>query len=169
MQLLPCNHIQAAVRCYAQAQPLHIKHEILQTLTLSQEVKQVKPSLYDDFLSEVMNFSLEQAIWLLQSESESPLVQRVSKNMMVCRCKPSPKCPLGYVHLSIFSTKIKDRVEHKYCCACKAYDNMVRNLQFFEANVSKCIFYRLEKYLERTPTRSSVFITTRAYLRFLAI
>jgi hypothetical protein len=50
LQLLPCNHIQAAVRCYAQAQPLHIKHEILQTLILSQEVKQVNYLRYDSLL-----------------------------------------------------------------------------------------------------------------------
>jgi hypothetical protein len=59
--------------------------------------------------------------------------------MMVCRCKPSPKCPLGYVHLSIFSTKIKDRVEHKYCCACKAYDNMVKTQPFL--NIQNLIKY----------------------------
>ncbi|XP_059488653.1 uncharacterized protein C2orf42 homolog [Neocloeon triangulifer] len=119
--LLPCSHIQAAVRCYAQAQPLLIKNEILQTLNISQEIKQ--------------------AIWLLQSETEGPLVQRVSKNMMVVRCKRSPKCPLGYVHLSIFSTKIKDRVEHKYCCACKAYDNMTSKVPGKNPNERQCLHY----------------------------
>ncbi|XP_065352497.1 uncharacterized protein C2orf42 homolog [Cloeon dipterum] len=121
LQLLPCNHIQAAVRCYTQAQPLLIKNEILQTLVVSNEVKQ--------------------AIWLLQSETDGPLVQRVSKNMMVVKCKPSPKCPLGYVHLSIFSTKIKERVEHKYCCACKAYDNMTSKVPGKNPNEKQCLHY----------------------------
>ncbi|XP_048507387.1 uncharacterized protein C2orf42 isoform X2 [Athalia rosae] len=96
-----CQHIQAALRCYAEAQPLTLRNSILSSLNVNNEMKQ--------------------EIWLLATETSGPLVQRVSKNIMAVKCKASPKHPLGYLHFSFFVTKLKDRVEHKYLCSCTAF------------------------------------------------
>ncbi|CAB0038595.1 unnamed protein product [Trichogramma brassicae] len=85
-----CQHVQAAYRCYAEAQPLTLRNSILSSLNVNQETKQ--------------------EIWLLATDSSGPLVQRVSKNIMAVKCKVSPEHPLGYLHFSFFTTKLKDRV-----------------------------------------------------------
>lgn len=95
-----CQHIQAALKCYAEAQPLTLKNSILLSLNVNNETKQ--------------------EIWLLATETSGPLVQRVSKNIMAVKCKASPKHPLGYLHFSFFVTKLKDRIEHRYFCSCTA-------------------------------------------------
>ncbi|KAK9295414.1 hypothetical protein QLX08_010252 [Tetragonisca angustula] len=96
-----CQHIQAALRCYAEAQPLTLRNSILSSLNVNNEMKQ--------------------EIWLLATETSGPLVQRVSKNIMAVKCKASPKHPLGYLHFSFFVTKLKDRIEHRYFCSCSTF------------------------------------------------
>ncbi|XP_033208403.1 uncharacterized protein C2orf42 homolog [Belonocnema kinseyi] len=96
-----CQHIQAAFRCYAEAQPLTLKNSILLSLNVNNEMKQ--------------------EIWLLATETSGPLVQRVSKHIMAVKCKATPKHPLGYLHFSFFNTKLKDRVEHRFFCSCTAF------------------------------------------------
>lgn len=64
---------------------------------------------------------MKQEIWLLATETSGPLVQRVSKNIMAVKCKASPKHPLGYLHFSLFVTKLKDRIEHRYFCSCSTF------------------------------------------------
>ncbi|XP_043272498.1 uncharacterized protein C2orf42 [Venturia canescens] len=96
-----CQHIQAALRCYAEAQPLTLRNSILSSLNVNNEIKQ--------------------EIWLLATETSGPLVQRVSKNIMAVKCKASPKHPLGYLHFSFYVTKLKDRTEHRYLCSCTAF------------------------------------------------
>ncbi|XP_012174506.3 uncharacterized protein C2orf42 isoform X1 [Bombus affinis] len=96
-----CQHIQAALRCYAEAQPLTLRNSILSSLNVNNEMKQ--------------------EIWLLATETSGPLVQRVSKNIMAVKCKASPKHPLGYLHFSLFVTKLKDRIEHRYFCSCSTF------------------------------------------------
>lgn len=96
-----CQHIQAALRCYAEAQPLTLRNSILSSLNVNNETKQ--------------------EIWLLATETAGPLVQRVSKNIMAVKCKASPKHPLGYLHFSFFVAKLKDRTEHRYLCSCTAF------------------------------------------------
>ncbi|OXU25333.1 hypothetical protein TSAR_000436 [Trichomalopsis sarcophagae] len=93
-----CQHIQAALRCYAEAQPLTLRNSVLSSLNVGTEIKQ--------------------EIWLLATETAGPLVQRVSKNIMAVKCKTSPKNPLGYLHFSFFTTKLKDKLEYKFCCNC---------------------------------------------------
>ncbi|XP_014237686.1 uncharacterized protein C2orf42 homolog [Trichogramma pretiosum] len=96
-----CQHVQAAYRCYAEAQPLTLRNSILSSLNVNQETKQ--------------------EIWLLATDSSGPLVQRVSKNIMAVKCKVSPEHPLGYLHFSFFTTKLKDRVDHKFYCSCSSF------------------------------------------------
>lgn len=106
MSVSTCQHIQAALKCYAEAQPLTLKNSILSSLNVNNETKQ--------------------EIWLLATETSGPLVQRVSKNIMVVKCKASPKHPLGYLHFSFFITKLKDRIEHRYFCSCTTFKGTVK-------------------------------------------
>ncbi|XP_058803645.1 uncharacterized protein C2orf42 isoform X2 [Phymastichus coffea] len=92
-----CQHIQAALRCYAEAQPLTLRNSVLSSLIVNNETKQ--------------------EIWLLATETPGPLVQRVSKNIMAVKCKASPKHPVGYLHFSFFTTKFKEKLEHKFFCS----------------------------------------------------
>ncbi|CAL7944359.1 unnamed protein product [Xylocopa violacea] len=103
-----CQHIQAALRCYAEAQPLTLRNSILSSLNVNNELKQ--------------------EIWLLATETSGPLVQRVSKNIMAVKCKASPKHPLGYLHFSFFVTKLKDRIEHRYCCSCYTFKGITKTI-----------------------------------------
>ncbi|XP_035721986.1 uncharacterized protein C2orf42 homolog isoform X3 [Vespa mandarinia] len=103
-----CQHIQAALRCYAEAQPLTLRNSILSSLNVNNEMKQ--------------------EIWLLATETSGPLVQRVSKNIMAVKCKASPKHPLGYLHFSFFVTKLKDRVEHRSFCSCTAFKGTAKSI-----------------------------------------
>ncbi|KAG7201044.1 hypothetical protein KM043_003395 [Ampulex compressa] len=102
-----CQHIQAALRCYAEAQPLTLRNSILSSLNVNNETKQ--------------------EIWLLATETSGPLVQRVSKNIMAVKCKASPKHPLGYLHFSLFVTKLRDRIEHRYFCSCTPFKNATKS------------------------------------------
>ncbi|XP_029678834.1 uncharacterized protein C2orf42 homolog isoform X2 [Formica exsecta] len=101
-----CQHIQAALKCYAEAQPLTLKNSILSSLNVNNETKQ--------------------EIWLLATETSGPLVQRVSKNIMAVKCKASPKHPLGYLHFSFFVSKLKDRIEHRYFCSCTTFKGTIK-------------------------------------------
>ena len=105
-----CQHIQAALRCYAEAQPLTLRNSILSSLNVNNEMKQ--------------------EIWLLATETSGPLVQRVSKNIMAVKCKASPKHPLGYLHFSFFVTKLKDRIEHRYFCSCSTFKVSIDNTNY---------------------------------------
>ena len=101
----PCNHIKLALECDTEATPLTLKNSVLNALPVSNEIKQ--------------------AIWLLATETTGPLVQRVSKNVMVVKCKVQPKHPLGFLHFSFTETPRKGSpfIEHKFQCACKQFRN----------------------------------------------
>ena len=102
-----CPHIKAAVHCSDEAQPLTLKNSVLNALQVSPEVKQ--------------------SIWLLATETTGPLVQRVTKNIFVVKCKPSVKHPLGFLHFSFYSvSKGKDDLEFKFQCSCKQKPPKVR-------------------------------------------
>lgn len=96
-----CPHVKSAIECSAEAQPLTLKNSVLNSLQVSSEMKQ--------------------AIWLLATETTGPLVQRVTKNIMVVKCKPNTKQPLGFLHFAFFETsKHKSRqATHRFQCSCK--------------------------------------------------
>lgn len=104
-QTLPCNHIKLALECESEATPLTLKNSVLNALPVTNEIKQ--------------------AIWLLATETTGPLVQRVSKHVVVVKCKVQPKHPLGFLHFSFTETPRKGSsfVEHKFQCACKQFRN----------------------------------------------
>ena len=96
-----CQHVQAALHCYAEAQPLTLRNSVLSSLNVNNEIKQ--------------------EIWLLATETSGPLVQRISKNIMAVKCKVSPENPLGYLHCSFYKTKLKDKVEYRFSCNCSEF------------------------------------------------
>ncbi|KAK3096000.1 hypothetical protein FSP39_021855 [Pinctada imbricata] len=99
-----CLHIRSAIECEQEAQPLTLKNSVLNSLQVSNDMKQ--------------------AIWLLATETSGPLVQRVTKNIMVVKCKPSPKQPLGFLHFSFFeTTRNRAQPERKFQCTCRAFKN----------------------------------------------
>lgn len=102
IQAEPCQHIKAAIGCEGEAQPLTLKNSVLNSLQVTNETKQ--------------------AIWLLATETTGPLVQRVTKNIMVVKCKPNPKQPLGFLHFAFFETsRNRTQPEHKFQCSCRAF------------------------------------------------
>ncbi|XP_061180005.1 uncharacterized protein C2orf42 homolog [Saccostrea echinata] len=97
-----CPHIRAAIDCEQEAQPLTLKNSVLNALQVPNETKQ--------------------AIWLLATETTGPLVQRVTKNIMVVKCKVSPKQPLGFLHFAFFETsRNRTQPEHKFQCTCRSF------------------------------------------------
>ncbi|KAH3856108.1 uncharacterized protein C2orf42-like [Dreissena polymorpha] len=98
-----CPHIKAAIECTTEAQPLTLKNSVLNSLQADNEIKQ--------------------AIWLLATETTGPLVQRVTKNVMVVKCKANPKQPLGFLHFVVFDA-LKGRMQQqnlscRFQCGCK--------------------------------------------------
>lgn len=106
-----CQHIQAALKCYSEAQPLTLKNSILSSLFVNNELKQ--------------------QIWTLATETPGPLVQRVSKTIMVVKCKPTPKHPLGYLHFLFYTMQSKHKTEQRFFCSCTAFKvNFLMDFQY---------------------------------------
>ncbi|XP_013370098.1 PREDICTED: uncharacterized protein C2orf42 homolog isoform X4 [Chinchilla lanigera] len=95
-----CQHIKLAVNCQAEATPLTLKSSVLNAMQASAETKQT--------------------IWQLATEPTGPLVQRITKNILVVKCKASQKHSLGYLHTS-FVQKISARSlpERRFFCSCQ--------------------------------------------------
>ncbi|KAL8586430.1 hypothetical protein ACOMHN_023045 [Nucella lapillus] len=101
----PCSHIKAAVECTQEAQPLSVKSSVLNNLQAPPEIKQL--------------------IWHLASESHGPIVQRVTKNIMVVKCRASNAQLLGLLHFAFFeTTRNRQQPDYKFQCSCKAFRSM---------------------------------------------
>ncbi|XP_077992498.1 uncharacterized protein C2orf42-like [Glandiceps talaboti] len=117
----PCNHIKLALQCTQDALPLTLKNSVLNSLPVSNEVKQ--------------------AIWLLATETTGPLVQRVTKNIMVVKCKTNPKQPLGFLHFSFTENTRKGGViEKKFHCTCRAFKNL-KTIGQVEEHKRRCVHF----------------------------
>ncbi|KAG1652576.1 hypothetical protein GQR58_026224 [Nymphon striatum] len=125
-----CWHIKAAMNCFVEAVPLTLKNSALETLSISYEIKQ--------------------AIWCLATESTGPLVQRVSKNVMVVKGKSHPKCNLGFLHFSFFEpSKRQHGTEPRFHCSCKEFKSGNRVPNKVESNgivtrlesLKRCVHY----------------------------
>ncbi|KAK2163766.1 hypothetical protein LSH36_74g02076 [Paralvinella palmiformis] len=115
-----CQHIKAAVSCSEDAQPLTLKNSVLNSLQVSSEVKQ--------------------DIWLLATETSGPLVQRVTKNIMVVKCKPYAKHPLGFLHFAFFeTTRNRSTPEYKFHCSCRAFKLKVASAK--DEEQKKCVHF----------------------------
>ncbi|XP_023213638.1 uncharacterized protein C2orf42 homolog [Centruroides sculpturatus] len=117
----PCQHIKASVNCDLEAQPLSLKNCVLNSLPISSETKQ--------------------AIWLLATETTGPLVQRVSKHVMVVKCKPNIKHPLGFLHFSFLEvTRKRVNPEYRFQCTCRAFKNFKLSLAKDEVQ-KRCVHF----------------------------
>ncbi|XP_076317064.1 uncharacterized protein C2orf42 isoform X2 [Tachypleus tridentatus] len=128
LNLNPCHHIKAAVNCLTEGQPLTLKNSVLNALPISTEIKQ--------------------SIWLLATETAGPLVQRVSKNTMVVKCKTSTKQPLGFLHFSFFGmSRTRDAQDQRFQCSCKMFkqEGQKRCVHFYACI---CAFASDEKLAE---------------------
>ncbi|XP_051030971.1 uncharacterized protein C2orf42 homolog isoform X2 [Phodopus roborovskii] len=116
-----CQHIKLALNCQAEATPLTLKSSILNAMQASPETKQT--------------------IWQLATEPTGPLVQRVTKNIMVVKCKASQKHSLGYLHTS-FMQKIGSRSlpERRFFCSCQSLKSHKSSIPKAEA-APKCIHF----------------------------
>ncbi|XP_061658043.1 uncharacterized protein C2orf42 homolog, partial [Syngnathoides biaculeatus] len=76
-----CVHIKSAIECRCSAAPLSVKSSMLEGLTVSMWAKE--------------------ELWSLATESPGPLVQRVSADTLVVKCRPDSAHPLGLLHLTI--------------------------------------------------------------------
>ncbi|XP_055257219.1 uncharacterized protein C2orf42 homolog isoform X3 [Moschus berezovskii] len=116
-----CQHIKLAVNCQAEATPLTLKSSVLNAMQASQETKQT--------------------IWQLATEPTGPLVQRITKNILVVKCKASQKHSLGYLHTS-FVQKIgaKSLPERRFFCSCQTLKSHKSNASKDEA-VQRCIHF----------------------------
>ncbi|XP_056364820.1 uncharacterized protein C2orf42 homolog isoform X2 [Oenanthe melanoleuca] len=87
-----CQHLKLALGCQAEATPLPLKSSVLGTVQAPAEAKQ--------------------SLWELATEPTGPLVQRVSKSVLVVKCKASQRHSLGYLHASFG--------QRRFSCACRA-------------------------------------------------
>ncbi|KAM6294626.1 uncharacterized protein C2orf42 homolog [Aegotheles albertisi] len=96
-----CHHVKLALGCQAEATPLALKSSVLNSLQAPPEAKQ--------------------SLWQLATEPTGPLVQRVTKNVLVVKCKASQKHSLGYLH-ACFSPRVstKPPVPRRFSCSCQA-------------------------------------------------
>nr|KAF6446072.1 hypothetical protein HJG63_001840 [Rousettus aegyptiacus] len=116
-----CQHIKLAVNCQAEATPLTLKSSVLNAMQASPETKQT--------------------IWQLATEPTGPLVQRITKNILVVKCKASQKHSLGYLHTS-FVQKIsaKSLPERRFFCSCQTLKSPKSNASKDEA-AQRCIHF----------------------------
>lgn len=97
-----CVHIRSAIDCTEQAQPIGLKNTVLNSLHVSPEMRQ--------------------AIWMLATETSGPVVQRVTKNIMVVKCKMTAKQPLGLLHCAFFETlRNRQHPDYKFQCTCRVF------------------------------------------------
>ncbi|XP_029921701.1 uncharacterized protein C2orf42 homolog [Myripristis murdjan] len=104
-----CMHIKQAMECQSHATPLKLKSSVLEGLQASVEAKE--------------------ELWRLATESPGPLVQRVSKDVLVVKCHTDSNHPLGLLHLTVGAGEIskmegRGREGHQqqqavYHCACQ--------------------------------------------------
>ncbi|XP_045436826.1 uncharacterized protein C2orf42 homolog isoform X3 [Pipistrellus kuhlii] len=116
-----CQHIKLAINCQAEATPLTLKSSVLNAIQASSETKQT--------------------IWQLATEPTGPLVQRITKNILVVKCKASQKHSLGYLHTS-FVQKInaKSLPERRFFCSCQTLKSHKSNASKDEA-AQRCIHF----------------------------
>ncbi|XP_057245026.1 uncharacterized protein C2orf42 homolog, partial [Malurus melanocephalus] len=87
-----CQHLKLALGCQAEATPLPLKSSVLGAVQAPAEAKQ--------------------SLWELATEPTGPLVQRVTKSVLVVKCKASQRHSLGYLH-ACFG-------QRRFSCACRA-------------------------------------------------
>ncbi|XP_063031376.1 uncharacterized protein C2orf42 homolog [Melospiza melodia melodia] len=86
-----CQHLKLALGCRAEATALPLKSSVLGAVQAPAEAKR--------------------SLWELAAEPSGPLVQRVTKSVLVVKCQASPRHSLGYLHASFG--------QRRFSCACR--------------------------------------------------
>ncbi|KAK9395331.1 putative protein C2orf42 like [Crotalus adamanteus] len=96
-----CQHLKLAVSCQAEATPLTLKSSVLNSMQASPQTKQT--------------------LWELATQPSGPLVQRITKNVLVVKCKAGPKHSLGYLHIT-FAPRSghKHLAGSRFFCPCQS-------------------------------------------------
>eukprot|EP00076_Gallus_gallus_P029012 XP_015152960.1 uncharacterized protein C2orf42 homolog isoform X4 [Gallus gallus] len=117
-----CQHVKLALNCQTEATPLTLKSSVLNSMQASPETKQT--------------------IWQLATEPTGPLVQRITKSVLVVKCKASQKHSLGYLHAS-FAQKMstKTLAEHRFFCSCQTLKPGKAASAKEEAAAQRCIHF----------------------------
>lgn len=92
-----CVHIESALKSTTAGVAMQFKAELINMLNVAEQMKQ--------------------KLWLFTSQTDEPLVQRVSRQVMVVRCQVTPKHPLGYLHITFFTSRGKENYD-KWFCGC---------------------------------------------------
>lgn len=96
-----CQHLKLAVGCQAEATPLTLKSSVLNAMQASAQTKQ--------------------ALWELATQPTGPLVQRVTKNVLVVKGKAGPKHSLGYLHITFAPRPAhKHPAGPRFFCPCQS-------------------------------------------------
>ncbi|XP_034286545.1 uncharacterized protein C2orf42 homolog [Pantherophis guttatus] len=96
-----CQHLKLAVGCQAEATPLTLKSSVLNAMQASAQTKQ--------------------ALWELATQPTGPLVQRVTKNVLVVKGKAGPKHSLGYLHITFAPRSAhKHPAGPRFFCPCQS-------------------------------------------------
>uniref|UniRef100_A0A8C5RSL5 Chromosome 2 open reading frame 42 n=1 Tax=Laticauda laticaudata TaxID=8630 RepID=A0A8C5RSL5_LATLA len=113
-----CQHLKLAVGCQAEATPLTLKSSVLNAMQASPQTKQ--------------------ALWELATQPTGPLVQRVTKNVLVVKGKASPKHGLGYLHIT-FAPRSghKGPAGPRFFCPCQS----LRASKAAQEGGHKCIHF----------------------------
>lgn len=115
-----CQHIQSAMRCCSDAAILRIDYKELQMMNTTQFIKDT--------------------IWELNQETSGSIVQRVSKTIMAVKNKVSTKHPLGFLHITFYTTSSKWKERDSYhFCTCSSSKNHVKSGDTLK--LPKCIHY----------------------------
>lgn len=123
-----CSHIRAASQCYKDATSLTLKNSALNSLPVPQTIKT--------------------DIWQLATDTPGPLVQRVSKNIMVVKCKPEALYPLGFLHFNFQQVSLHN------CCIFLF--NKLKN------SIIRCTFIMIKLLIPMMVRIKDVFIDIHA-------
>lgn len=115
-----CIHIKSALKSVNVAIPIETKSCVLNSLNFTEDIKH--------------------RLWLLSTESEGALVQRVSKTVMAVKCQVTPKHPLGYLHFTFCVIKGKEMYDKFYCSCLNVKGDISLNYLSFLYNTNKVIF-----------------------------
>ncbi|XP_069475018.1 uncharacterized protein C2orf42 homolog isoform X2 [Ambystoma mexicanum] len=141
-----CQHIKLALNCQREATPLTLKSSVLNAMQVAPETKAI--------------------IWQLATEPTGPLVQRITKSIMVVKCKTSPKHSLGYLHVSfVRKPRSQSAQEHRFLCTCQlAPKPLCKTAPPVEETTERCIhFYACISAFASDEALSQEFST---FLRF---
>ena len=93
-----CSHVEAAVSCGVEANPLFIDKSVFGTIPMPNDVFQ--------------------NLWTMLDNEEVPIVQRVSETMLVIRCTATEQNPLGYLFFVLASNSTKGKTKMLFQCSC---------------------------------------------------